>query len=763
MNLKNLLNLPLLAVAAVAFFSCAEQRSADEIFVDNLISKMTIEEKVAQIRIFHASKGITINSEEDGVVFSEKSQQLIKQGIAGIKNAGGQYAPETSAKLNNLLQKYLIENTPNGIPAMFITESYNGVDAVGCTRFPRPITMAASWDRDLVKQVYDCMGREARARGLHMTHSPEADVSRDPRFGRMGETFGEDTYLVSEMIRSSVSGLQGDSKGLTSTHIGAVVKHFVGYAQVAGGRNFASIEISPRTLIDEIMPPFKVAIQECGALGVMASHGDINGVSCHASHELLTEVLRDQWGFDGYVVSDADDVSRLHKFMHTSETPELAAIEALKAGMDVDLYGEGAYALLPEMVKRDPSIEQYIDRAVKRVLMTKVKLGLFDNPYTDPAAAAYVRSDYSLNLAREMDESSIILLKNDNNALPLSKKVRTVAIVGPNANEKVKAAFEAMYGDEIKFVVERGFALTNEKGRTSGDGDGEFNKHGLHLLPHEDCLPGIERIMQVARKADVIVAYVGGDAFTAKEAYYSASELGDRASVELAGSQDFLIDKLAALNKPLIGVLKHRRTLSAENLVEKADAIIDCWEMSEFGDEAIAKVLFGDVNPSGKLPVTVPRTIGQVPFHYSQKEINYKKGYLFQNNTMLFPFGYGLSYTTFQISDLTLNTNTLTPDGKIVASVKVTNTGDREGKEVVQLYIKDIIGEVTRPNMELKDFQKISLKPQETKVVEFVIAPEVLMYTGLSMKRILDDGAYKVFVGANSGDLLNADFQLVIP
>ncbi len=354
--------------------------------VNDLLARMTIEEKVSQMRMFHQNQGIDF-SENGGMELSDNVEQRLVHGIGGIKNPGEHLSPENAASLNNQLQKYLIENNRLGIPAFFVTESYNGVDAEGSTRFGRPITLSSSWNRKLVKDVYDTVGREARLRGLHLTHSPVADIARDPRFGRMSEGFGEDTYLTTEMIVSAVSGLQGDYEGLISTHIGAVTKHFAGYAQVAGGRNFASVEISPRTLIDEIFPPFKAAVQRARSLGIMASHGDINGVASHANRWLLTEVLRDQWGFEGYTVSDANDIARLHHFMKVAETPEDAVMLGLKAGMDVDLYSDDAYVLLPDMVKNNPDIEVFIDRSARRVLRTKFILGLFDNPYQEPEEA----------------------------------------------------------------------------------------------------------------------------------------------------------------------------------------------------------------------------------------------------------------------------------------------------------------------------------------------------------------------------------------
>ncbi len=751
------------SVVSCLFFliiSCDSHQNSDETFVDNLISQMTIEEKIAQMRVFHANLGIKLN-EKDELVLSDKVKEKLKYGIAGIKNPGEHYTPERAAKLTNQLQKYILENSRLKIPAFFITESYNGVDAQGCTRFARPISLASTWNDSLVFKVYDCMGKEARARGLHLTHSPEADIVRDPRFGRMSETFGEDTYLVTEMITDAVLGLQGNNIGLDSTHIGAVVKHFAAYAQVAGGRNFASIEISPRTLIDEILPPFKAAVQRGGALGVMASHGDINGVSCHSNKELLTDILRNQWGFSGYVISDSNDINRLYSFMRTAETEEEAVILALKAGVDVDLYSERAYALLPSILQKNPELIEYVDMAVRRVLLTKVKLGLFKQPYVDENISKSVRDSKAVKFAKSVDDEAIILLKNESGILPIGNDIKTIALVGPILTSKTHRMFENILGKDFNILSEKGFSLTNQQGKADGDGDGVFNPVEVELTSEEICKKGIDRILKVAAMADVVVLFVGGDSFTSREAFFN-NALGDRADLNLVGLQDELIDKVCELNKPVIGILKHRRTLSAVNLSRKVDALLDCWELSEFGDEAIAKVLIGEVNPSGKLPVTVPRTVGQLPFHYSQKTINNKKGYLFMDNTPLYPFGFGLSYSKFEYSNLRVNNCELIGNDSLLVSVDVRNISNVKGKEVVQMYIHDVRAEILRPNMELKGFKKIELLPNETKTVTMKVTSDMLEYSGIDMKRRIDNGEYIIYIGGNSNDLNKTSFKYKI-
>ncbi|WP_397364540.1 glycoside hydrolase family 3 N-terminal domain-containing protein [Olleya sp. R77988] len=531
--MKKLLYLSII-LSMIFFHSCNENTSTSKDYkdaslsiderVEALLPKLSVEEKVAQMRIFHANIG-TKPDENGNLKLSKKVIEKLKLGIAGVKNPGEHIDPVAAAKLNNELQKYIIENNRWGIPALFVTESYNGVDAEGCTRFGRPMTSAASFNPELVQRQWDVVGREARLRGMHMCHSPEADVVRDPRFGRMSEAFGEDTYLVTQMVTSAVKGVQGNYEGLgNGTHIGAVAKHFAGYGQVLGGSNFAAIEISERTLIDEIYPPFEAAVKEAKTLGIMASHGDLNGVASHGNPELLTGVLRDQWGFEGYVVSDSNDIARLFYFMNVAESPEAAAQMGLEAGIDIDLYAEDSYAYLPEMVKKNPELEKLIDRSVRRVLRTKFILGLFDNPYINiEDVEKGNRAASSLALAKESDLESIILLKNEDKALPLSKdKPLKVALLGPLLKENTKEMFESVAGSNVKFIAEKGFQLTNQKG-------------GAPELLDRDP-KAIASLVNKARSADVSILFLGGDEYTAKEAYFSNSTLGDRATIDPVGS-----------------------------------------------------------------------------------------------------------------------------------------------------------------------------------------------------------------------------------
>lgn len=714
--------------------------------VEDLLARMTIEEKVAQMRIFHAQLGVELGTDGE-LQLSENVIERLKHGIAGIKNPGEHLQAVEAAKLNNQLQQYIIEHNRFGIPALFITESYNGVDAAGSTYFGRPISSASSFNPDLVYRIWDVVGREARLRGMHMCHSPEADIVRDPRFGRMSETFGEDTYLTTQMVTQAVKGVQGDYEGLgNGTHIGAVTKHFAGYGQVKGGTNFASVNLSPRVLIDDIFPPFEAAVKEGRTLGIMASHGDIDGIASHANPYLLTEVLRDQWGFKGYTVSDANDIARLNFFMHVAETPEAAAEMGLKAGMDVDLYSDEAYILLPEMVKKDSGLVHFIDRATRRVLRTKFILGLFDQPYIEiEEVEKGVRSESALALAKEADLESFILLKNDQQTLPLNPDLsQKVALLGPLLQEHTRNCLSQI-ASSYTFTSHQGFTLTNQE----------------RAVPTLKETPDsvLDEMVSTAAQADLCILFLGGDEYTAKEAFFNGA-IGDRADIKPVGKQDELVQRIKALGKPVIVVLRHRRTLAINTISKEADAIIDCWDPSEFADEALGKLIFGEVSPSGKLPVTVPRTIGQLPFHYSQKEINYKKEYLFLEKGPLYPFGYGLSYADFEYSNLTLSSNTLNRDGELSVSVQVTNTSTIKAKEAVQLYVKDVIGSILRPDKELKAFQKITLEPGESKRVSFTIIPEMLKFTGIKMDPVIETGIFEVMVGTSSREGLKASFEL---
>ncbi len=744
------ITLAMLCVSHNAHANCLPQSPADAKRIETLLAKMNLSEKVAQMRIFHANADARILGGETAIRLDAKGKiemppQIVARfasGIAGIKNPGEKIDPVSSAKLNNQLQARIIAASPNHIPALFVGEAYNGLDATGTTKFARPIAMASTWNSALVGQAWDVIGREARLRGWHMLHSPVADMHRDPRFGRMSEGYGEDTALTTAMVTAAVRGVQGQQMGLKSTHVGAVTKHFIGYGQVDGGRNFASVNINPRDLIDQYFPPFKAAVQQGCTLGIMPSHGDINGVASHGNRWLLTDILRTDWGFDGYVVSDAEDVARLGFFMGVAADDKAAALAGLNAGVDIDLYSERAFALLPELAAKNPSILPAIDSAVRRVLSVKMKFGLFDKPFVDiKLVAKGMRTKAALNLSAQLDLEAITLLKNDGNLLPLSRSntgtPRTVALLGPMIGKGTQDQF-AKLGIGTHFIAEPALKLTDR------------DPANPQLLSPDKNADGIARAVTAAKRSDIVILFLGDDEFTAKEAFFRDGVKGDRASLDLVGQQDELFRAVKAAGKPVIVVVKARRTLSIPTIAKEADAIFYMWEPGEFGDRALAMLITGAENPSGRLPISIPRHVGQLPIHYSQKRINAKKGYLFQEDGPLYPFGYGLSYTSFAYEGLILSAPIMRPGAPITASVTVLNTGKRAGQEVVQLYISDPVASVTRPVKELKAFQKIALQPGEAKQLIFAITPDLLTHTGADMQADPGYGAFTIEIAPSS-------------
>lgn len=746
----------LLMMATASSFAqtrCGGPDAAREKRIADIIATMTIEEKTAQMRQFHASSQ-RVEGRQSEIELDDKGKLSITDGarkryafgIGGIKSPGEKIDPVKAATLTNALQRDIIATSRQGIPSLFVAESYSGLNAEGATKFARPINMAATFNPTLVGDAWDVVGRESRLRGFNMLHSPVADIHRDPRFGRMSEGFGEDTFLTTSMILASVRAVQGNRDGKTKdgiapTHVGAVTKHFVGYGQVEGGRNFATSTISPRDLEDQYFPPFMAAVRDACTLGIMPAHGDINGVASHGNPWLLREVLRDRWGFDGYTVSDAEDIARLGFFMGVAENDKEAAKLGLRAGVDIDLYSDRAYVHLPELVSADPSLMPLMDKAVANVLRTKMKLGLFDKPYVDPRRTAKeTRSASALATALTLDLESMTLLKNAGNLLPLDPAApRTIALVGPLIDKNGVAALSAAFGKSAKFVVEPGLKLTNN------------NLLDAKLASDESNRAGFDRAVAQARQADLSIVFIGDDVFTSKEAFFMGDVRGDRASLDPVGLQTALVEAVKAVGKPVIVVLKHRRTLTIGRVVDNADAVLDIWEPGERGMEALGMILTGKASPSGRLPVTIPRTVGQLPAYYSQKRINYRKNYLFEEIGPLYPFGYGLTYTQFSYSDLKLSAPVMKPGAPITASMTLTNSGARAGKEVVQLYISDPVATVTRPMKELKAFQKVELAPGQRRTISFTITPDMLAHTGADMKTDPGYGAFDIEIAPSAG------------
>lgn len=738
--------------------------------VKDLMSKMTLKEKVAQVRAVSLRDS---TAEEEGLAGIVKAvRDGLNDGIGQIENTFDPRSPGESVREVNDLQRQLLEETRLGIPALIGSECAHGHAGHNSTVLPVPLAMASSWNPELVEQAFDCVGREARARGAHEAHTPVLDLGRDPRWGRIEETFGEDTYLVTQMGLAAVSGMQGGRKGEPdASHIIAAPKHFAGYGQVVGGRNFAATPIDSRTLRDEVLPPFEAVVKGANTLGMMASHCDVEGVPAHGNPWLLTTLLRDEWGFKGYVVSDYNDVPRLEFFQHVVDTAEEAAALALSSGLDIDLPVSEAYNGLLKVIEKRPELEKHLDRSVERVLRLKFMLGLFENRYVDEAEAErIVCSREHVRIARKMAQESIVLLKNKDEVLPIKQsEVRSIAVIGPNAaskevgnytvsNEYIGSILEGIrrkVTDEVEVLHEVGCSIPE----VGWDG----NQSVLVETALEDELDSIGKAVAAARQSDISILCLGGTTQTSREAFYVDGIKGDRATLNLLGNQLELFLRIQETGTPVVVLFMGGRTYSEPQIAEKADAILNLFYLGQENGAAVANVLFGEENPSGKLPVTIPRSVGQLPMYYSQKAISFYKDYVDEKAGPLYPFGHGLSYTTFAYSEIQLDKGIFKMDETVGFRLKIKNSGTVAGSEIVQVYFRDKVASVVRPAKLLVRFEKIFLEAGEEKSICFGLNPQVdLSFTGFDLKRIVEPGSFDLMVGRSSVDIQSTvTFELV--
>ena len=737
--------------------------------VNDLLSRMTLEEKVAQLNAASLRKSAGV---EEGVEPIEKSiEEQIKNGIGFVENTFDQRLPEQSVKLVNELQKYLKEKTRLGIPAIIGTECLHGHAGRNSTVFPTPLAMASSWNKDLLNQVFDIVGKEARARGGHEAHTPVLDIGRDPRWGRIEETYGEDTYLTTEMGLAIISGLQGGMKGNPGlTHIISSPKHFAGYAQVEGGRNFAATPIDSKVLHDEILPPFKAVVTEANALGMMASHCEVEGVPAHGNKWLLTDLLRKEWEFKGVVVSDYNDIKRLEEFHHIAATVHEAAKIGLIAGMDIDLPSSAAYVYLKEVVENNKDLEKYLDESVKRVLRLKFMLGLFENPYTETKnVTAFIGNKNHVAIAEKMATESIVLLKNTESLLPLNvNNIKEIAVIGPKAASKDMGTY-SIENDQLVTIlngitkyVGKGVKVNYEEGCKIAKTKNVGGVDVLEEYTEAEESESINKAIEAVKKSDVTIVCVGGNLTTAREAFYRPGIAGDRSSIDLLGNQQKLVLDAIKTGKPVIVVLMGGRPFAIPEIAKKASAIVNTFYLGQTNGSALAKVIFGEVNPSGKLPISFLHSEGQIPYYYSMKGNSFYKGYWETPNTPVYAFGHGLSYTTFEYSDLNIQKNVVSSNEPIQFSVKIKNTGKRDGAEIVQIYFRDEVASVTRPMKKLIRFKKVWLKAGEEKILTFSLNPqEDLSFTGIEMKKIVEPGEFTLMVASASDDIrLKAKFSL---
>ncbi len=709
--------------------------------VDSVLALMTLEEKIGQLNqlSFGIGWGPTVK-----VSVPNDYKELIRDGkIGSFLNAIG-------AEFTYELQKVAVEESRLKIPLIFGLDVIHGFK----TTFPVPLGEAATWQPEIVEMSAHYQAIEAASAGIHWTFSPMVDIARDPRWGRIMEGSGEDPYLGSLMAAARVRGYQGN---LSNLNIIACVKHYAGYGGAEGGRDYNTVDFSERTFRDIYLPPYKAGV-EAGALTLMASFNEIGGIPASGSKYLLTDILREEWGFKGFVVSDWNSIGEMIPHGFASDLKHAGEI-SINAGLDMDMESRSYITHLKELVEEGKVKESVIDESVKRILRIKFMLGLFDDPFrycSKEREQKNIMTNEIKNASLDVAKRSFVLLKNEDNFLPLKKDYEKIAVIGPLANSKLDPLGEW----NALGIAEDVTSVLEGLKKYVGDKSEILYAEGCKITdPSKD---GFKEAVDKAKDADVIILCVGESRSMSGEAY-------SRSSLDLPGVQEDLAKELLKTGKPIITVLMNGRPLSINWLNDNADAILETWFAGTMTGDAVAQVLFGDYNPSGKLPVTFPRTVGQVPIYYNHKNTGrpgnennrYTSKYLDLPLTPLYPFGYGLSYTTFNYSDVTLSTDKLADKDSIVVSVKVKNTGDFDGEEVVQLYVQDIVGSVTRPVKELKGFEKVMLKRGEEKSVDFIIHEKDLRFTTADMKFKSEPGMFKVYVGTNSVDVLETKFELV--
>ncbi len=732
--------------------------------LQDLLPRMTLEEKCAQLNLWpNLAELLKHKSIDDDIALTLPE---IVNGVGAIEY-DHKLPPEDFAKFHTAVQKYLMEETRLGIPTLFDGEACHGFVGNNATVFPVPLTLASSWDPEFVEKVFTAIALEMRTYGITHAATPVLDLAREPRFGRFDELYSEDPYLIGRIGVAAVRGLQGREKRIGEQNLLACLKHFAGHGQPEGGTNMAPADFSERVFRDMHFPPFEAAVKEANVRSVMAAYHEIDGVPCHINRWLLTDVLRGEWGFDGYVISDYDGVSRMINRQFVCKDNAEAARRAINAGMDFELPSKrdnDCFQYLAALVRSGEVKESVLDASVTRVLRNKFILGLFENPYCAGAEKAreVMNSPEHRTLARQAAEKGIILLKNENKTLPFDRAaIKNLAVIGPNADE-----------------VHYGSYSATTPGIPILDGLREFGKdafevhyaEGFKIYENDNSIPDGEKTREAedrriaeavaaADKSDAVLLVMGGNEKTCREAF-SNGHWGDRNDLDLLGRQNDLARAILALGKPTVVLLINGRPLTVNELAETAPAILEGWYLGQEQGNAVANVLFGKVNPAGKLTVSFPRSVGDLPVYYNRKPLVHEHDYISGKFSPLFPFGHGLSYTTFEYDGLTVTPAAARIGQPVNVEVKITNTGDRAGDEIVQLYIRDMIGSVTRPIMELKDFRRIPLGPGETKIVSFTITPDKLEFHDIDMNRVVEPGEFQVMVGTSSVEYQTATFEI---
>jgi len=739
----------------------------------DLLSRMTLEEKAAQMMcVWQEKAGALIDT--SGKFDLQKARAHFKQGnglgqVGRPSDAAGGLNARATAELTNDIQKFFLEESRLGIPVIFHEECLHGQAAIDSTSFPQPIGLAATFNPDLVERLFTMTAAEARVRGAHQALTPVVDVARDPRWGRVEETYGEDPFLVSRMGIAAVRGFQGDASFKDKRRLIATLKHFVGHGQPESGMNCAPANISLRVLRETFFFPFREAIEKAQAISVMASYNEVDGVPAHANRWLLRDVLRKEWGFAGFIVSDYYAIWELnyrpdtHGHFVARDKREACRL-AIEAGVNIELPEPDCYLHIVDLVRKGELKEKQLDDLVGPMLYWKFKLGLFDDPYVDPdEAERIVGCDAHRELARESAREAITLLKNEGNLAPLNlKKIKTIAVIGPNANRSLLGGYSGVPRNDVTVLAgirekagPRARVLYSEGCKiTIG---GSWNQDEVTPSDPEEDRRQIAEAVEVAKEADVIILAIGDNEQTSREAW-NLKHMGDRSTLDLIGRQEELVKAMVQTGKPVVVLLFNGRPISINYVVENVPVIFECWYLGQETGHAVADVLFGDHNPGGKLPITIPRSAGHLPAFYNYKP-SARRGYLFDEVSPLFAFGYGLSYSKFTFGNMRLEKKKIKRNGSTRVLVDVTNSGKRAGSEVVQMYIRDLFSSVTRPIKELKGFQKVLLAAGETKTVAIEITPESLAFYDIKMKYVVEPGDFEIMAGNSSRD---ADLQSVV-
>lgn len=730
--------------------------------VEDLINLMTLQEKVGQLISFRSRD--TLAFDDNGNFIGIQDTTIINRGVGAYSSWAFWFrkSPRGRAQCINGIQKYMIEETRLGIPVLIFSEALHGLMARGATSFPQAIALGSTWDTTLVEQVFTVASLEAHARGTRQVLSPVLDLARDPRWGRTEECYSEDPYLVSRMGMAAVFGLQGRNKIIDEEHVVVTLKHFAGHGQPEGGKNLAPVNFSERVFRETHLYPFEMAIKRANAQSVMASYNEWDGIPNHVNRKLLIDILRDEWGFNGYVMSDGGGMNLTYQHHLAAADSAQSGIMSVMAGIDFDLSSNGCFTALADQAKKGNVSEEHITRAARNVLRVKFTCGLFDDPYIEINEYEKVaNSKEHKALALKAAHEAMVLLKNENNLLPLdSTKIKTLAVIGPNAPDIHLGGYSSVPMEGISILQSiREFAA------------GKFNvvyAEGCKLTLNETChwrvnenpilndlkddKKLIAEAVKVAKRSDVVVLVLGENELICREAW-SENHLGDRDNLDLVGMQNELAKAILKTGKPVVVLLINGRPITINYLHQNAPAIIECWYLGQETGHAVTDVIFGKVNPSGKLPVTFPRSVGQLPCFYNKKPTNHRS-YVLAESSPLYPFGFGLSYTTFEYKNLKITPTEISADVTAEVSVDITNSGKMKGDEIVQLYIHDVISFPTRPIKELKDFTRITLNQGETKTVKFTITPEKLEAFGLNMKRVVQPGDFAIMVGKSSVNVL---------